>query len=103
MAKSATVSWDLPKVRESGLPLKPGDIQGVEVALAVIGADFTVLNIVPAPELELLVPDLEAGDWAFRLVCLDIADRRSAEVAVPFTIPDETPPGLVTNAGVTLS
>jgi hypothetical protein len=102
MAKSATVKWTLPTVRTDGEALDPADIGGVEVSLAIAGAPSTVLNVVPPPTLELLVPDLESGDWVFTLVCIDTDGLRGPPVDELFTIPQE-PPGVVTGVGVTLS
>ena len=101
MAKNATVSWVLPTVRIDGEALDPADIQGVEVALAIAGAPSSVLNVVPPDTLELLVPNLESGDWIFFLVCIDTDGLRGPLVDEPFTIPNE-PPGVVTGVGVTL-
>lgn len=103
MTKNATVHWVLPTVRGSGKPLDPGDIQGEEVALAIAGAPSSVLAVVPPDTLELLVPDLEIGDWIFTLVCIDKAGLRGTAHDEPFTIPDDTPPGVVTGVNVVLS
>ncbi len=102
--KNATVSWDLPTTRESGLPLDPADIQGVEVSLSADGGTtFSVLNTVAPPDTELLVPDLEIGDWVFRLAVVDTNGRRSADVDALFNIADETAPSAVVNVQVALS
>ncbi len=103
MTKNATVHWVLPTIRASGLPLDPRDIQGEEVSLAIAGAPSSVLDVVPPDTLELFVPDLEVGDWIFTLVCIDIKGERGAAYDEPFTIPDETPPGVVTGVNVVLS
>lgn len=103
MTKNATVHWVLPTIRESGLPLDPADIQGEEVSLAIAGAPSSVLDVVPPDTLELFVPDLEVGDWIFTLVCIDIKGERGAAYDELFTIPDETPPGVVTGVNVVLS
>ena len=103
MPKSVTVAWKLPIKREQGGTLLPNDLQGVEVALAIVGAGYTVLNVVPPTELSLLVPDLESGDWSFRLVVVDTNGARSVEVAVPFSILDDSPPGIVTDVVVTVN
>ena len=102
MAKSATVKWALPTTRTDGEALDPADIQGVEVSLAIAGAPSSVLNVVPPDTLELLVPDLEAGDWVFTLVCIDTDGLRGTAHSEPFTIPNE-PPGPVTGVSVELS
>lgn len=103
MAKNATVHWVLPIVRGSGKLLDPADIAGVEVSLAIAGAPSSVLSMVPPDTLELLVPDLEIGDWIFTLVCVDTAGASGAAHDEPFTVPDETPPGVVTGVNVVLS
>ena len=103
MTKNATVHWVLPTVRGSGEPLDPAEIQGVEVSLAIAGAPSSVLNTVPPDTLELFVPDLEIGNWIFTLVCIDTVAARGPAHDEPFTIPDETPPGIVTGVSVTLS
>lgn len=104
MAKTATLTWDLPTVRESGNPLDFATIDGTEVALGVDGGpDPTVLKLVlPADVQEHVVGDIDTGDWAFRLVVVDTSGRRGPEVFVPFSV-DETAPGPVSNPQVTLS
>ena len=102
--KNATVSWELPITRESGRPLDLADIQGVEVSLSADGgANFAVLNTVAPPDTDLFVPDLEVGDWVFRLTVVDTNGRRSMDVDELFNIPDETAPGIVSNVQVVLS
>lgn len=103
MTMNATVHWVLPVVRGSGKPLDPADIEGEEVSLAIAGAPSSVLAVVPPDTLELLVPDLEIGDWIFTLVCIDTAGLRGAAHDEPFTVPDDTPPGVVTGVNVVLS
>ena len=104
MTMDALISWNLPTTRESGLPLDPLDIAGVEVWLSAdLGDNFTVLSTVPTADTELGVPDLEPGDWIARLVVIDTADRRSDNVDAPFNVPDNSPPGAVTNVQISLS
>ena len=103
MTKSVTWFWELPTTRESGRPLAETDIAGVEVSLSADLVNFTVLNTVAPPELSLLVPDLEIGDWLFRFVVIDTANRRSMDVDVSVNIADDTAPGIVFNVTHTLS
>ena len=103
MTKNATVSWELPVVREQGGDLDPTDIEGIEISLAIVGGGFRVLETVPPTKLNHFIPELEIGDWEFRLVVIDIVGRRSADVEVPFTVKDDSPPGIVTNSAVKLS
>ena len=103
--KNVTVTWDLPTQRESGFPLNPADIANVEFGMRVVGApDFTVLGtVLPTDPQTFAVADVDIGDWEIRLVVVDTAARRSADVIAPFTVPDETNPGVVVNVNVTLS
>ena len=98
-----TAKWNLPTIRQSGLPVDPADVQGVEVALAVAGGPYSVLNTVPSDTLELVVPDLTPGDYLCRLVPIDTADVRGAETELVFQIADDTPLGPVENATVTVT
>ena len=102
--KTALSTWDLPTTRESGNPLPVDEILHVEVSVSAdLGATYTVLDSVIPPDTELTVPDLEAGEWRFRLVVVDINNRRSADVDVSVVVPDETAPGVVTNVQISLS
>lgn len=99
--KNVRIAWELPITRESGLPLDLADIQHVEVSLSAdLGANFVVLNTVAPPTLDLLVPDVDIGDWIFRLVVVDTDGRTSADVDTPVNVPDETNPGSVVNVTV---
>ena len=102
MAKNVNVSWDLPTTRESGLPLDQADIQHVEVLLSAdLGATFTSINNIVPPTTNITVPDLDIGDWVFRLIVVDTAGRQSVEVDTPVNVPDETNPSSVVNVQVT--
>ncbi len=104
MARTATAKWELPTTRQSGLPADPAEVQGTEIALAVIGGPFSVLEpMVPASTLELVIPDLTPGDYSCRYVPIDMDDVRGKSVAVPFTIPDDTPLAAVENPTVEIS
>lgn len=102
MAKNVNVSWDLPTTRESNLPLNPDDIQHVEVSLSAnLGGDFTIINTIEPPTTDITVPDLDVGDWIFRLVVVDTDGRRSINIDVDVNVPDETNPSSVVNVQVT--
>lgn len=91
------VMWTLPVVRQSGKPLPAGDIASVEIAQSADGgANFGVIDVVPPNVLELVVTDLEPGDWFFRGVVVDTAGRRSNAVIRSIAIADNTPPGELT-------
>lgn len=100
--KNVRIAWELPTTRESGLPLDVANIQHVEVFLSAdLGANFVPLNIVAPPTLDLLVPDVDIGDWIFRLVVVDTDNRTSVAIDTPVNVPDETNPGSVVNVLVT--
>ncbi len=102
----ALARWEHPTKRKSGLPMDPADVQGTEVALAVAGGPYAVLTdpILPPETLQHAIPDLSPGDYLCRLVSIDLDDDRGEPpVELPFNIPDDSPPGPVENASVTIS
>ena len=100
----ATARWEHPTKRQSGLPMDPAHVQGTEVALAVAGGPYAVLEpMVPPETLQLRIPDLTPGDYLCRLVSIDLEDDRGADTELPFNIADESPPGPVENASVTVT
>lgn len=104
MARTATAKWDLPTKRQSGLPVDLAEVQGTEVALAVVGGPYSVLEaLLPSDTLEHVIPDLTPGDYLCRLVPIDMDDVRGADTELPFSIPDETPLAAVENPSVTVA
>ena len=102
--RNALVTWDLPTTRESGLPLDVADIASVEVELSGDGgANFASLDSVVPPAASLEQTELEPGDYIFRLTVVDMVGSGGQPVDAPFNIPDDTPPGSVTNVNVTVS
>ena len=88
------VRWSLPTTRESGLPLDPADIAGVELSLSADGgANFGLFDTYPPSVLEAQVTELEPGTWVFRGVVVDSDGRRSAPRTAVQVIEDATPPG----------
>jgi hypothetical protein len=85
--------------------MDPADVQGTEVALAVAGGPYAVLEpMVPPETLQHSIPDLSPGDYKCRLVSIDLLDARGEPpVELPFNIVDESPPGPVENASITVS
>jgi len=104
MTTNVTLEWDLPVTRESGNPLSQSEIGHVIIELSADGgSNFTEINTKsPAEEQKVMVPDLEVGDWVFRLTVTDISGRSGQPHLEPFVIPDEAPPGSVLNVRVTL-
>lgn len=89
--------WVLPTTRQSGKPLAAEDIRSVEIAQSADGGQsFGVIDTFPPATLETLVNELEPGEWFFRGVVIDTANRRSNAVVKSITIADTTPPGELT-------
>ncbi len=105
--RDVRVTWDLPTTRDSGRPLPIDEIAGVDVALSADGgANFTLLaTVTPDGAQELEQQQLEPGDYLFRLIVIDTDGKTSSDdgVQVPFSIPDDSPPGEVTNVNVTVA
>ncbi len=106
MTGTATARWTRPTTRASGLPMPLEDFKGTEVALAVVGGPYTVLTdpILPPSQLVHAMPDLTSGDYKCRLVALDQEDDRGEPpVVLLFTIPDDSAPGPVEDATITVT
>jgi len=104
MARTATAKWGIPTERESGQPADPADYRGCEIALAVLGGPFSVLEPeVPTGTFELVMPDLTPGDYQCRYVPIEITDDRGTVSVVDFNIPDDSPLGAVDNPTVDVS
>ena len=103
--KNIKLDWSLPTTRTSGLPLDVKDVSLVEVALSAdAGTNWAVLGtVLPGVAQTFTQTELEVGDWKFRLVVVDTAGTRSAEHFEDVNVPDETPPGTVTNVIVTIT
>ena len=100
----ALAKWDHPTKRQSGLPMDPAHVKGTEVSLAVAGGPYAVLEpLLPPIILEHVIPDLSPGDYLCRLVSIDLEDDPGAATELAFNIADESPPGPVENATITVS
>lgn len=104
MARDVNVSWVLPTTRESGLPLNPSDIQGVDLSISIDNTNYSLYNNFPANTLSTIVPELETGEWFFRGVVRDRSTppRLSQPVVVSIVIPDDSPPGTLSSLTLTL-
>lgn len=100
---NVTLVWTLPNKRESGRPLNPADIMGVEIAASVDNTTFTVMEVLPPTSTEVTLTELEPGDWFFRGVVVDKDGRRSAPVTITQTVPDTSPPQGLPNFSATVS
>lgn len=93
MAKKARLNWVLPTTRESGEPLDPNDIVGVETFMSAdMGNNYVSLGLHPPDVLEQVVADLGIGTYLFRAVVTDTQDRLSVPAEAQGVVPDETPP-----------
>jgi len=101
----ATVHWELPVVDENDDPLDPRDLAGVQVDLRIVGGNFgTLVPVVPTDTLEHTAPDLEPGDWEFRLTAIGANGKPSpVPVLEAFYVASDAAPGPVTNTSVVLS
>lgn len=103
---NVTVSWTLPTTRESGKPLNPADIRGVNIEISADGVDFGEIGEFPPTELSTVVQDLEPGAWMFRGTVFDTKDRPSAPVEASIDIPvpeDVTPPSALPTLTLSLA
>jgi len=98
--KTATITWEAPAKNPFGVQLA-----AVEVLLSAdAGANFTAAGeVLIADPQSFVAADLAIGDWIVRLVVRDAAGRKSGGVNTDFLVPDESPPGDVTNVVVDLS
>ena len=101
MARAVNVSWILPTVRESGKPLDPAQIAGVELSLSVDNVNWSVYNTFPKETLATVIPELEIGTWYVKGVVKDTAGKVSKPVVQSVVVPDDTAPGAL--ASLTLS
>jgi hypothetical protein len=93
MAKSVNVSWVLPTTRESGKPLNPADIAGVQLSISADNANWTVYDTFTPDVLTTVIPELDLGEWFVAGVVKDTAGRSSKAVVSSIVVPDETAPG----------
>jgi hypothetical protein len=97
------LNWSLPTTRESGKPLNPADIAGVEIAVSAdAGQNYVVSDVVTPATLETLFTDMEPGTWMFRGVVVDVAGKRSRDKFAQVVVPDLTPPGTLVTLEATL-
>jgi hypothetical protein len=99
MAKDVTITWDLPTTRTGGGVLLPEDILETRPEMSADGgANFNSLPPVP-PDVpqEIMVPDLDPGNWHFRFVLVDTLGQKSAPAPWVETVVDESPPNPIEN------
>ena len=88
------VVWVLPDVRKSGKPLKPEDIDHVEIQISADkGVTFVKYDDFPREILETTVTELEPGEWVFKGLVHDIQGRVNNGKTASIVVPDTTPPG----------
>lgn len=103
MAKNVTVAWVLPLTRQGGGPLPLSEIAHTQVELSADGGDnFGLLVQVPPNGIQqAFVPDLEIGQWIFRITVVDTDGRSGTPYLEDVTVADDTPPNGVTDVTVT--
>lgn len=95
MARNVNVSWVLPTTRESGKPLNPADIAGVELSLSADNVNWSLYNTFPREVANTVIPELDIGEWFVQGVVVDTAGKRSKPVVKSIVVPDETAPGVL--------
>lgn len=102
MARNVNVSWVLPTTRESGKPLNPADVAGVELSISAdLGANWSVYDTFPPSVLTTVLPELEIGEWQVKGVVKDTAGKVSKPVVASIVVPDDTAPGNLTSLVLT--
>lgn len=92
-----TVTWVLPTTRESGKPLAPADIAGVEIELSAdAGQTWGTVGTYPPATLSTVIQDVDFGEWHVRGTVVDTKDRRSQPTLGTIVNEDTTPPSALT-------
>jgi len=95
------ITWVLPTTRESGKPLAPADIAGVDVELSADGGEsFTSLGVKAGTEF--VITELEPGEWFVRGTVVDTKARRSAPLSGSAVIEDATAPSALVAIALTV-
>ena len=103
--KTATITWVLPVTRTSGGTLPPADIASVEISLSGdLGQNFIIVATVPSslPQ-EVVIPELEPGDYIVRGVVEDNYGGRSAPTSADFTVIDDSVPSALGTINISLT
>ncbi len=103
--KTVSGTWSLPTTRVEGGPLPVDEIQESIVEMSAdSGANFTEIARIPAAQQQAIdVPDLEFGEWIFRISIVDTDGRVGNPYEEVVMVSDTSPPGLVTNVVFTVS
>lgn len=103
MAKNVTVTWDLPTERTGGASLPLSEIDRTEVELSADGgvSFISLATVDPTDAQQAFVPDMEVGDWHFRITVFDLLGQNSAGHTEIVTVIDDSPPNPVSNVQVT--
>ncbi len=95
MSGNVKVVWELDLFRENGRALPVGEIAGTDVSFRVVGApDFTPIppRIKPTDPQEVIVNDMDPGDWEFQCIVVDTkgnsSDPEVRLASVPFSNPN---------------
>lgn len=106
MAKTATLTWQLPNERDDGNELLVEDIHSIEVEMAA-GLDapdnmFANIRTLSANDAQTVqVPELEPGGWSFRVRVFAVGNRPGPYARTQGEIKSDAPPAAVQNLQVT--
>ena len=99
-------NWNLPTTRgaPSNRPLPIEEISHTLIEASLdAGATWTELSVVPATDPQTFrVTDAEIGRWDFRGIVVDQNGRTSTPLEGSVEVPDESPPGPITDLTITL-
>lgn len=95
--RNILINWVLPTTRQLGGPLPVSEIKFATIELSGdAGASFAPVGDFPPPQLSVPVADLPFSDqYIVRGRVEDITDQPGAYVEVPFTVDDNSPPGVL--------
>lgn len=102
--KTVTLTYELDLTLTDGEAIAIGDILHVKIELSGdAGANWAEIDLIASDaEPKSVVPEMEKGDWAFRLTVVLTDGRRSKATVVPFNVPSDAPPSEVANVAVTM-
>jgi len=101
---NVNLNWVLPTTRESQKPLSLGEIDYVEIFMSSDGGqNYGSYDKFEPNILNTTITDLEAGDWFFYGVVVDIGGKVSKPVKVSLNVPDTSPPGSLLSLTIDLS
>ena len=102
MARTVTVTWDLPTETKNGNALDPAELAGVQVLLSAGGSFASAGTVTPGDTQTWTFPDLVDGNYVVRLVALGAGVPNGPEVDTPVVVDSSGPAG-VQNVAISFS